>query len=132
MIAVWNGGPKLELIEPKLNRSIYGSIRHSLRGGFATVVDGRTSIIFTKLINAGIVTLVDDQGKLRRLPVTWHGSNFELHGPIVFVGEGRATFAQLTEKQIKVLRDTLERAPLPLTEADAFQNTRRRLGSGKR
>lgn len=131
MIAVWNGGPKLEMIEVKKNRSIYGAIRSSLRGGFCTPVDGRTSITFSRLESAGIVTLVDDNARLKKLPATWRGSNFQLHGPIVFVGDG-GTFVDLNEKQVQVLRDILERVTLPPIEADSFQNTRLRLGSGRR
>ena len=112
MIAVWNGGPRLELFEMKPNRNVYVIIRNALRGGFATPISERytnLSVTLTKLKQAGITVLIDDEAVLKKLPRTWRGSNFDILGPMVFVGDLGNNFGSLTDKQLQVLRDQFER-----------------------
>lgn len=116
MIAVWNGGPRLELFEIRTNRNVYTLIRHVLRGGFATVLGNKYILLsrtFTELNRAGVAVLVDDEAILKKLPLTWRSGNFDLLGPIVFVNNSSgSTFTSLTDKQLQLLRDHFERLPI--------------------
>lgn len=112
MIAVWNGGPKLELFEIRQNRNVYTLIRNVLRNGFATVLPNKYVLLsrtFTELNRAGIATLIDDEAVVKKLPVTWKSSNFSLAGPVIFVNDTGNTFSDLTDKQLQLLRDHFER-----------------------
>jgi len=65
----------------------------------------RINSVFTKLNDAGICLLIDESGRLKKLPISLSCDQFEIFGTVVFVGNGSEEFKPLTIKQIGLIKD---------------------------
>lgn len=115
MFAVWDG-KKLEFVDCKNDSAvIFATAKKACNNAHLEMMPMsylKASRMMYTLHQAGIAILCDENGMNKKLPVTLKLDNFELLGPIIFLGNAQSEFSSLNEGQMKLLKNQFH----PLTK----------------
>jgi hypothetical protein len=115
MFAVWNG-KKLQLVECENKSSvIFAAAKKACNNAHLEMMPMsylKVSRMMYTFHLAGIAVLCDENGMNKKLPVTLKLDNFQLVGPVLFLGRSEDDFVSLTDDQVNLLNEQFS----PLTK----------------